>query len=56
MNHLVIRNAEVDDYQTIIRAVDEWWGGRRMTLMLPKLFFVHFRPTSFVAEDNGLEP
>jgi ribosomal protein S18 acetylase RimI-like enzyme len=54
MNHLVIRNAEVDDYQTIIRAVDEWWGGRRMTLMLPKLFLVHFRPTSFVAEDNGL--
>ncbi len=25
-----------------------------MAGMLPKLFFVHFRPTSFVAEHNGL--
>jgi len=24
-----------------------------MAAMLPKLFFVHFRPTSFVAEDDG---
>lgn len=53
MNHSLIRNAEADDYQAIIRAVDEWWGGRPMTLMLPKLFLVHFRPTSFVAEDEG---
>lgn len=54
MNHPVIRNAEAEDYQAIINVVDEWWGGRQMALMLPKLFLVHFRPTSFVAEDNGL--
>lgn len=54
MNHPVIRNAETDDYEAIINSVDDWWGGRQMALMLPKLFFVHFRPTSFVAEEKGL--
>ena len=54
MNHAAIRNAEAGDYQAIINVLDEWWGGRQMASMLPKLFFVHFRPTSFVAEDNDL--
>jgi GNAT superfamily N-acetyltransferase len=45
-----IRQAEPDDYPPIIRVVDEWWGGRRMADMLPRLFFAHFRSTSFVAE------
>ena len=53
MNELLIRHAEPSDYQPIIAVVDEWWGGRRMADMLPKLFFVHFQPTSFVAERNG---
>lgn len=48
-----IRHAEPADYQPIISVLDEWWGGRHMADMLPKLFFVHFRPTSFVAEDAG---
>jgi ribosomal protein S18 acetylase RimI-like enzyme len=52
----VIRNAEPADYLSVRRVVDEWWGGRQMAAMLPKLFFVHFRDTSFVAEseDGGL--
>ena len=53
MNELLIRHAEPSDYQPIIAVVDEWWGGRRMADMFPKLFFVHFQPTSFVAEHNG---
>lgn len=53
MNQPLIRYAEPSDYQPIIAVVDEWWGGRRMADMLPKLFFVHFRNTSFVAEHNG---
>jgi len=47
---ITIRHAEPDDYRPIIAVVDAWWGGRRMAEMLPRLFFVHFRPTSFVAE------
>lgn len=37
----------------MIGVVDAWWGGRQMAAMLPKLFFVHFRDTSFVAEEDG---
>ncbi len=34
--------------------LDEWWGGERhMVDMLPRLFFMHFRDTSFVAERDG---
>ena len=49
----LVRHTEPFDYQPVIAVVDEWWGGRRMADMLPKLFFVHFRNTSFVAEHNG---
>jgi GNAT superfamily N-acetyltransferase len=50
---ITIRHAEPADYGPIIQVVDAWWGGRRMADMLPRLFFVHFRPTSFVAEAGG---
>ena len=48
-----IRHAEPADYGRVIAVVDQWWGGRAMAAMLPKLFFVHFRDTSFVAEADG---
>jgi GNAT superfamily N-acetyltransferase len=48
-----LRNITPEDYVLVIRVVDDWWGGRAMHAMLPKLFFVHFRDTSFVAEVNG---
>jgi hypothetical protein len=40
-----IRLAEPSDHARVIAVLDEWWGGRRMVDMLPKLFFVHFRET-----------
>ena len=49
----MIRHAEPSDYARVIEVVDEWWGGRSMAAMLPKLFFVHFRDTTFVAEEDG---
>jgi ribosomal protein S18 acetylase RimI-like enzyme len=49
----VIRPAEPADYAPVVAVIDDWWGGRRMAPALPKLFFVHFRDTSFVAEDDG---
>ena len=54
MNNTVIRHAEAHDYKAIISTLAEWWGRRWMAQMLPKLFFVHFCPTSFVAEQDGL--
>src|SRR4051812_47483606 len=50
---LRIRPAEPNDHARVVAIVDDWWGGRSMAAMLPKLFFVHFRDTSFVAEDDG---
>ena len=50
---MLIRHAEPADYGRVNEVIDGWWGGRPMAAMLPKLFFVHFRDTSFVAEDDG---
>ena len=40
------------DYGRVIGRVNAWWGGRDMAPMLPKLFFLHFEGTSFVADDD----
>jgi ribosomal protein S18 acetylase RimI-like enzyme len=45
-----IRHAHPADYGRVIQHVNAWWGGRDMAPMLPKLFFLHFEGTSFVAE------
>lgn len=50
---LTIRHAEPSDHARVLAVVDAWWGGRPMAAMLPRLFFVHFRPTSFVLEQDG---
>jgi GNAT superfamily N-acetyltransferase len=52
MPQLAIEHAEPRHHAEVIGHVDAWWGGRRMAPMLPKLFFVHFRDTSFVARDG----
>ncbi|HZO34443.1 MAG TPA: GNAT family N-acetyltransferase [Gaiellaceae bacterium] len=49
----MIRALEPADYGRVIAVVDEWWGGRAMAAMLPKLFFVHFQDTSFAWEEDG---
>lgn len=49
---MFVRHAEPADYARVIEVIDHWWGGRPMAAMLPKLFFVHFHDTSFVAEDD----
>lgn len=48
-----IRLVKSSDYQIISPLINDWWGGRQMSDMLPKLFFVHFNNTSFIAEKDG---
>ncbi|HEK9099154.1 GNAT family N-acetyltransferase [Bacillus pfraonensis] len=48
-----VRNIHGEDYVAIHSVLNEWWGGRNMADMLPKLFFVHFRETSFIIEEDG---
>lgn len=51
---VVIRGARLEDHPRIVEVVDSWWGGRRMSALLPSLFLEHFAGTSYVAEtDDG---
>ena len=52
-NDIKTRNAKPADHATIIAALQNWWGGRDLTAMLPKLFLNHFNDTSFVIEKEG---
>jgi ribosomal protein S18 acetylase RimI-like enzyme len=49
---VLIRHAHASDYGRVIQHVNVWWGDREMAPILPKLFFLHFEGTSFVAEDE----
>jgi ribosomal protein S18 acetylase RimI-like enzyme len=49
----MIRHLEERDYDPIISVIDEWWCGRKMSHLLPRIFFIHFRPTSFAVEESG---
>ncbi|WHY78635.1 GNAT family N-acetyltransferase [Neobacillus sp. WH10] len=48
-----IRSVKGSDYYVISPLINEWWGGRNMSDLLPKLFFNHFTNTSFIAEKEG---
>ena len=42
------------DHAAIVAVVDEWWGGRHLRQLLPRLWLQHFTGTSWVAEtDDG---
>jgi len=47
-----IRPVKGSDYDDISPLINDWWGGRNMSDMLPKLFFDHFTQTSFIAEQD----
>ncbi|MEI4828508.1 GNAT family N-acetyltransferase [Bacillus sp. FJAT-53711] len=48
-----IRKITPEDYTIIKSVINDWWGGRQMADMLPKLFFVHFQETSFIIEKDN---
>jgi GNAT superfamily N-acetyltransferase len=48
-----LRQLEPEDYYPIVSVADAWWGGRPVSGILLRLFFEHFRPTSFVMEEDG---
>lgn len=41
------------DHATIVDQVDDWWGGRSLHHILPRLWFRHFTATSWVVEDGS---
>ena len=48
-----IRNVRSSDCEQVLAVINDWWGGRQMADMLPRLFFDHFQNTSFIAEQDG---
>jgi diamine N-acetyltransferase len=48
-----IRPLVAADYDVLSPLLDDWWGGRPVRQLLPRLFFEHFTPTSFALEDAG---
>ncbi len=53
MTALRFRRPTEDDHARVVAVVDEWWGGRRMRALLPRLWFEHFAGTSWIAEDDN---
>jgi L-amino acid N-acyltransferase YncA len=52
---VTLRQATMSDHARIVAVIDDWWGGRRMSALLPSLFLEHFAGTSLVAEDDDGE-
>jgi L-amino acid N-acyltransferase YncA len=40
------------DHRVLVGRIDDWWGGRPVHGLLPRLWFQHFTGTSWVAEDE----
>lgn len=50
-----LRQARPSDHAKIIAVLTDWWDGRDLTWMMPKLFLNHFCNTSFIIEkENSL--
>ena len=47
-----LRNLAPSDFEPVTSVVDEWWGGRAVRHLLPRLYFEHFSPTSFALVEN----
>lgn len=41
------------DHPAVVALIDEWWGGRKLHHLLPRLWFQHFRGTSWIVEAAG---
>ena len=50
---VAIRRAVPGDHPRVIAVLPEWWGGRDLRAMVPRLFLEHFADTSLVAETEG---
>lgn len=44
------------DHAQLVGRVDEWWGGRKLHQLLPRLWLQHFTGTSWVVEDQNGSP
>jgi len=48
---ITLRRPVEADHPFLVSQVDDWWGGRKLHQIFPRLWFQHFTGTSWVAED-----
>ncbi len=44
------------DHPGLVRQMNEWWGGRKLQQLFPRLWLQHFTGTSWLAEDGDGRP
>jgi len=47
---LAFRRPIAADHERVSAVMVDWWGGRDLRALLPRVFFEHFRGTSIIAE------
>ena len=47
---LTFRRPTVDDHPRIHAVIDEWWGGRSLRHLFPRLYLEHMASTSWIVE------
>jgi ribosomal protein S18 acetylase RimI-like enzyme len=50
---VTLRRPSESDYERMVGVVDDWWDGRSLHVLLPRLWLQHFTGTSWLAEDDG---
>jgi ribosomal protein S18 acetylase RimI-like enzyme len=50
LEDITLRRPTEADYPAISRVIDDWWGGRELNHLLPRLWLQHFTGTSWLAE------
>jgi ribosomal protein S18 acetylase RimI-like enzyme len=44
-----LRELREEDYDSLVGQLNDWWGGREVRSLVPRLFFQHFLPLSTLA-------
>jgi ribosomal protein S18 acetylase RimI-like enzyme len=51
---LIFRRPIPEDWHRVVVVMPEWWDGRDLRALLPKIFFEHFRSTSLLVEHEDM--
>ncbi len=53
LDNIVFRNAKPSDHQRVVSVMKNWWDGRDLSGAILKVFFIHFKYSTFIAEKDG---
>ena len=50
LDEVKIRNGKPLDHENIVSVMVDWWDGRDLSPAVLKVFFIHFKNTTFIAQ------